>query len=68
MASSNWLELAALLAVAAAGTAIWLLCRRKLQGCGGFEGIVKERGKPPLRRRMDVEEEIARLESVLGKK
>ena len=68
MAFSNWLELAALLLVAAAGTALWWLCRRKLRSCDGFVGIIKERGKPPARRRLDVEEEIKHLESILGRK
>ena len=68
MALSNWLELAALLLVAATGTALWLLCRRKLRSYDGFEGIIRERGRLPARRRLDVQEEIERLESILGRK
>lgn len=67
MASSNWLELAALLLTAAAGTALWRLCRRRLRGYDGFEGVLKARGSPPARHRLNLEEEIERLEAILHK-
>ena len=68
MAFSNWVELAALLLVAATGTVLWRVCRSRLQRNDGFEGVIKERGKLPARRRLDVEEEIECLEAILGKK
>ena len=68
MAFGNWLELGALLLVIAAGTLLWWLCRRKLRNQDGFEGIIEERGKLPARRKLDVEEEIASLESILGRR
>ena len=68
MALSNWLELAVLMSVAAAGTLLWRLCRRKLRAYDGFEGLLKTRGKPPARRKLGVDEEIGRLESILDKK
>ena len=67
MALRNWIQLGALLLIAAAGVAVWLLCRAMHRRHDGYEGIVEERGLPPMRQRMDVEEEIARLEQLLGK-
>jgi len=68
MALSNWLQLSALLLVTGAGLFIWRLCKRKLARYDGFEGIILERGKPPARKKMDIEEEIAHLESLLNRK
>ena len=68
MALSNWLELAGLLLGITAGVFLWRICKARLKREGGIEGIVTERGKPPRRRQLDVEEEIKQLKSVLGKK
>jgi len=64
----NWIELAALLVIVAAGIIVWRVCKARLEHHDGFEGIVEERGLRPARRAMDVEEEIERLEQALGKK
>jgi len=66
MAFRNWIELAALLLIAAAGVTIWLVCRAKLKRLEGFEGVIKEKNMPPRRRKMDVEEEIEYLERLLA--
>lgn len=68
MGLSNWLELASLLLIGAGGSALWWLVRRRLRSNDGFEGIAKGKGKLPARRKLDVEEEIERLESILGRK
>ena len=68
MVFRNWLELGALLLVIAAGTPLWLLCRAKLRRHDGFEGIIEERGNMPARRKLNVEEEIEHLESILNGK
>ena len=65
---SNWLELAALLLGIITGVSLWRICRAKLKREGGIEGIVTERGKPPRRQQMDIEDEIKQLKSVLRKK
>ena len=65
MALRNWLELASLVLVAATGTVLWLLCKRKLRDNDGFEGIITRRGKLPARGKLDVEEEIEHLEAIL---
>jgi len=63
---SNWIELAALLLIIAAGIAVWLVCRARLRRHEGFEGIIKEKNLPSPRRKMDVEEEIEYLEQLLA--
>lgn len=68
MALSNWIELGVLVGLVAAGLAVRHLVKRKLNSYDGFEGIIKERGKRPLRRKMDLDEEIEHLESILGRK
>jgi len=68
MATSNWIELAVLLLGITAGLILWRACKRRLKREGGIEGIITERGKPPRRQPMDVEEEIAQLKSELGRK
>ncbi|MCL2106640.1 MAG: hypothetical protein FWH26_06260 [Oscillospiraceae bacterium] len=65
MALSNWIELSALLLILTAGLIIWLLCRKKLSRYDGVEGFITERGKLPARRKLDIEEEIERLEALL---
>ena len=67
MALSNWIELAALLLITTAGLVLWRVCKRKASREGGFEGIVRERGKPPLRGRLEVEDEIEQLKAILGR-
>lgn len=64
----NWLGIATFLLTSSAGFLLRWLLKRALRGAGGFEGIVTERGAMPTRHKMDVEEEIAHLESILGKK
>jgi len=68
MASSNWLELGILLLVTTAGLAVWRLIKGRLRRHDGFEGIIEERGKQPARSKMEIEEEIERLESILKRK
>jgi len=68
MATSNWIELAALLLVLAAGLILWRACKRKLKREGGVEGIITERGKRPWRQPLDVEEEVERLKAELNRK
>jgi len=68
MATSNWIELAALLLIIVAGMIVWRLCRRKLNREGSVEGIITERGKPSWRQPMDVEKEIEQLKAELGRK
>jgi len=68
MALSNWLELGVLLLVIAVGFALWRFIKRKLTHQDGFEGIIEERGKPPARHKMDIDEEIEHLESILNRK
>jgi len=68
MATSNWIELAVLLLLIAAGIILWLLLRRKLNREGSVEGVITERGKPPWRQPLDVEEEIEQLKAELGRK
>ena len=68
MATSNWIELAVLLLIIIVGIVVWWLCRRKLNLQGSVEGIITERGKPPWRQPLDVEEEIEQLKAELGKK
>ena len=65
MTSSNWIELAALLLTVATGLILWRVCAKKLRRQEGFEGIIEERGLPPVRRQMDAEEEIEYLEDIL---
>jgi len=65
MASRNWIELAALLLIIAIGLILWRVCARKLKQHDGFGGIVEEKGRPPMRRRMDTQEEIEHLEDLL---
>jgi len=64
----NWIELAALLLTTTAGLVLWWVCKRRASREGGFEGIITERGKPPLRGKPEVEEEIERLKAILGRK
>ena len=68
MTSSNWLELGVLLLVVATGTVLWLICRRKFRHYDGFEGIIEEQGTMPARRKLNIEEEIEHLESILNEK
>jgi len=68
MATSNWIELAVLLAGIAVGLILWRVCKARLKREGGIEGIITERGKPPWRQPMDVEEEIEQLKATLGRK
>jgi len=68
MTSSNWLELGALALVAAAGLALWRLIKGRLRRHDGFEGIIEERGKQPVRNKLDIDEEIERLEAILNRK
>jgi len=68
MATSNWIELAILLPGIAAGLILWRVCKARLKREGGIEGIITERGKPPWRQPMDVEEEIEQLKATLGRK
>jgi len=68
MSSSNWLELGALLLVAAVGLVLWRLIKGRLRRHDGFGGIIEERGKPPARNKLDIEEEIEHLESILNRK
>jgi len=65
MTSSNWLELGILLLVIATGTALWLFFKRKHRHYDGFEGIIEGKGTAPARNRMNIEEEIKHLESIL---
>jgi len=65
---ANWLQLGSLLLVVAVGLLLWWLIKRRLKGQDGFEGIIEERGKQPIRRKMELEEEIKHLESILGRK
>jgi len=67
MAFINWLELGALLLAVAGGALLWRMIRRKLKRQDGFEGIIEVRGEQP-RRKLDVEEEIEHLESILHQK
>jgi len=64
---SNWIELAALLLIVTAGLALWRACKRRAAREGGFEGVFTERGKPPLRNKPEIEEEIEQLKAILGK-
>jgi len=68
MTSSNWLELGVLLLVAAVGLVLWRLIKERLRRHDGFEGIIEERGKQPARSKLDIEEEIEHLESILNRK
>jgi len=68
MTSSNWLELGLLVLVAAAGLTLWRLVKGRLRRHDGFEGIIEERGKQPVRNKLDIDEEIERLESILNRK
>ena len=68
MTSSNWLELALLGLIVASGAFLRRYFKRKLQRYDGFEGIIRERGKLPARRKLSIEEEKERLESILGRK
>jgi hypothetical protein len=68
MTSSNWLELGALVLVVAAGLALWRFIKGRLRRHDGFEGIVEERGKQSARSKLDIDEEIERLESILNRK
>ncbi|MCL2300514.1 MAG: hypothetical protein FWC27_10270 [Firmicutes bacterium] len=68
MTSSNWLELGVLLLVAAVCTALWRIFKGRLRRHDGFEGIIEERGKQPARNKLDIDEEIERLESILNRK
>lgn len=65
MSSSNWIELAALVLTVTTGLVLWRVCAKKLRRQDGFEGIIEERGQPPVRRQMDAEEEIEYLEDIL---
>jgi len=67
MTSTNWIELAILLLVNAAGLTVSLLCGRKLKRYNGFEGIITERGELPKRQVMALEDEIKHLEGLLEK-
>ena len=67
MASSNWLELGILLLVIAAGLVLWRLIKGRLRRHDGFEGIVEEHGKQPSRNKLDIDEEIEHLESILNR-
>ena len=68
MATSNWIELAVLLFGLIAGIVLWRFCKRKLNREGSVEGIITERGKPPWRQPLDVEDEIEQLKAELGRK
>jgi len=68
MTSNNWLELGALLLVVTACLVLWRGIRERLRRHDGFEGIIEERRKQPARRKLDIEEEIDRLESILNRK
>ena len=63
----NWLELAALLVILAAGAFLWRALRIWLRGNEGYRGLIQEKGKPEVRSKMDVEKEIAHLEALLGR-
>ena len=66
MGISNWIELAILLLVTAAGLILWRVLRRKLNREGSVEDIITERGKLPRRQPMDLEQEIQQLKAELG--
>jgi len=68
MGLSNWLELAALALTTATGLVLWRVCVKKLKRHEGFVEIIKERGKPPARRNMDLDREIEHLEALLDRK
>lgn len=68
MDTANWVELAVLLVIIAAGLLLWRAAKKRLDREGGVEGIVTERGKPARRKQMDVEEEIRQLKERLGRK
>ena len=68
MTSSNWLELGILLLVTIVGLVLWRFIKSKLRRHDGFEGIIEERGKQPTRNKLDIDEEIERLESILNRK
>jgi len=67
MTLSNWLLLGVLLLVIAAGLALWRVAKGRLRRYDGFDGIIEERGKQPIRNKLDIEEEIEHLESILEK-
>jgi len=64
----NWLELGILLLIVPAGVVLWRFFKRRVRRSDGFEGIIEERGKQPIRNKLDIEEEIERLESILERK
>ena len=68
MATSNWIELFTLLLSTAAGIILWRVCKRRLKREGGVEGIITERGKPPWRQPMEVDDEIERLKAELSRR
>jgi len=68
MALSNWLLLGLLLLVVTVCIALWLLIRSRLRRNDGFDGIIEERGKRPIRKKLDIDEEIEHLESILNRK
>jgi len=67
MATSNWIELGALLLSVAVGLLLWRVCKARLRREGGIEGIITERGKPPWRQPLDVEDEIEQLKAELDR-
>ena len=68
MATSNWIELSALLLSIAVGLTLWRVCKARFRRQGGIEGVVTERGKPSWRPPMDLEDEIEQLKAELGRK
>jgi len=68
MVTSNWILLAVLLLIVVAGIILWRALKKKLDREGSVEGIITERGKPPWRQPLGVEEEIEQLKSRLGRK
>ena len=65
MTLSNWIELALLAVIIAAGSVLYVYFKRKLYDMDGFEGIVIERGKSPRRLKLDAKDECEKLEELL---
>ena len=68
MATSSLTLLAVLLLIIIIGIILWRIFKKKLDQEGSVEGVITERGKPPWRQPLDVEEEIEQLKSRLGRK
>jgi len=57
-----------LLLVVVVGAILWRLLQKKLRRHDGFEGLIVERREQPVRRKLSMEEEIERMESILNRK